>query len=48
VSEEARATGGAPVWELVERWLKAHPAVGVRRPNTPGLVGVEGNPGIAQ
>ena len=49
VAEEAKRTGGKPVWELVETWLKAQPGghVGARRINTPRLVGVEGNPGLA-
>ena len=49
VAEEARRAGGKPVWELVEAWLKAQPGghVGARRINTPKLVGVEGNPGLA-
>ncbi len=49
VAEEAKRTGGKPVWELVEAWLKTQPGghVGTRRINTPRLVGVEGNPGLA-
>jgi sulfur-oxidizing protein SoxB len=53
VAEEAKAAGGAPVWELVEGWLKAQgqgasPArIKPRRINTPKLVGAQGNPGIA-
>ena len=49
VAEEARRAGGKPVWELVEAWLKAQPGghVGARRINTPKLVGVDGNPGLA-
>ncbi len=49
VAEEARRAGGKPVWELVESWLKAQPGghVAARRINTPKLVGVEGNPGMA-
>ncbi|MBE2243607.1 MAG: thiosulfohydrolase SoxB [Burkholderiaceae bacterium] len=49
VAEEARRAGGKPVWELVESWLKAQPGgrVGVRRINTPKLIGVDGNPGLA-
>ena len=49
VSEEAARAGNKPVWELVEAWLKARPGgrVAPRRINTPRIVGVEGNPGIA-
>ena len=49
VSEEARSAGLKPVWELVESWLKSQPGgrVKPRRLNTPKLVGVQGNPGLA-
>ena len=49
VSEEARQAGNKPVWDVVETWLKARPAgrVSPRSVNTPRLVGVQGNPGIA-
>jgi sulfur-oxidizing protein SoxB len=49
VSEEARTAGSKPVWEVVEVWLKSRPGgrVSPRRINTPKLVGVQGNPGMA-
>ncbi len=48
VAEEASRTGGKPVWELVETWLKGQGGrVKPRRLNTPRLVGVQGNPGLA-
>ncbi len=49
VAEEAKnAPGVKPVWELVETWLKAQGGhVKARKINTPKLVGVAGNPGIA-
>ncbi|MCB2019744.1 MAG: thiosulfohydrolase SoxB [Burkholderiaceae bacterium] len=49
VAEEARQAGGKPVWELVEAWLAARPdgRVATRQINTPKLIGVEGNPGLA-
>jgi S-sulfosulfanyl-L-cysteine sulfohydrolase len=49
VSEEARDAGSKPVWDLVETWLRARPGARVpaRRINTPTLVGVAGNPGLA-
>ena len=47
VSEEAAKAGLPPVWELVERWLKAQKVVTPRRLNTPRLIGVDGNPGLA-
>lgn len=46
VAEEASASGGEPVWELMARYLKAQKTIAPRRPNQPKLVGVEGNPGI--
>jgi len=47
VGEEAK--NNAPVWELVEGWLKSQPGgrVSPRKINTPKLVGVQGNPGLA-
>ena len=49
VSEDAARAGNKPVWDVVETWLKARPGgrVTPRSVNTPRLVGVEGNPGIA-
>jgi sulfur-oxidizing protein SoxB len=49
VSEEARtAPDGKPVWEVVEAWLRKQSGhVRTRRPNTPKLVGVAGNAGLA-
>jgi sulfur-oxidizing protein SoxB len=51
VAEAARnVPGNKPVWDLVEAWLKSQPGghVKARRINTPTLVGVQGNPGIAK
>ena len=53
VSEEAAKTGGKPIWDVVEPWLKAKGTGGklakVPAPqlNTPALVGMQGNPGIS-
>ncbi len=49
VAEEARTLPGVkPVWEHVETWLRAQGGrVKPRRINTPTLVAVKGNPGIA-
>ena len=49
VAEEARtAPGNKPVWDVVEGWLKAQGGrVKPRKVNTPKLVGMAGNPGIA-
>jgi len=49
VAEEAAKAGNKPVWELVETWLRSQAGghVKSRRINTPKLVGVQGNPGLA-
>ena len=46
VSEEAKNAGTAPIWDLVEPWLKAKGTVSPRQLNLPELVGVQGNPGL--
>ena len=43
---EASKNAGPPVWELVESYLKAKKVVKPVKPNTPRLVGVQGNPGL--
>ncbi len=50
VSEEAKSQPGVrPVWEHVETWLKAQGGhVKARKINTPTLMGIKGNPGIAK
>ncbi|MBI5718038.1 MAG: thiosulfohydrolase SoxB [Burkholderiales bacterium] len=48
VAEEASRAGHKPVWEIVEAWLAGQGGrVKPRRINTPRLVGVQGNPGLA-
>ncbi|WP_298826106.1 thiosulfohydrolase SoxB [uncultured Piscinibacter sp.] len=47
VSEEAKNAGNKQVWDVVEQWLKAKGRVAPRRINTPRLIGVQGNPGLA-
>ena len=49
VAEEAAKAGNKPVWELVETWLRSQSGghVKTRRINTPRLLGVQGNPGLA-
>jgi S-sulfosulfanyl-L-cysteine sulfohydrolase len=49
VAEEARtAPGVKPVWDVVETWLKGQNGrVKPRTINTPKLIGMAGNPGIA-
>jgi sulfur-oxidizing protein SoxB len=46
VSEEAKATGGEPVWELVARHLRARSVVKPGKLNLPDVQGVAGNPGL--
>ena len=50
VSEEARnAPGNKPVWDVIEAWLKAQGGrIKPRKINTPELVGMANNSGIAQ
>jgi len=49
VAEEAKNAGGKPVWELLEGWLKSQPGgrIKPRAVNTPRMIGVDGNPGLA-
>ena len=46
VSEEARAAGGEPIWDLMAGYLKAQKVVRPKALNLPRLRGVDGNPGI--
>jgi S-sulfosulfanyl-L-cysteine sulfohydrolase len=43
----APGASGVPVWEVVETWLKDKKTVTPLRANVPRLIGVAGNPGIA-
>jgi len=47
VAEEARSAGNKQVWDVVETWLKAKGRVTPRNLNTPRIVGMERNPGLA-
>lgn len=47
VSEEARQTGGAPIWDVMAQWLRASKEVSARPLNLPTVRGMEGNPGMA-
>ena len=44
---EASKNAGPPVWDVVETYLKAKKVIPPIRPNTPVLVGMAGNPGLA-
>ena len=43
----AQAAAGEPVWDVVEAYLKAHRTIAPRPLNSPRLIGVDGNPGVA-
>ena len=47
VAEEAKTAGGEPIWDLMARYLRARRTVPAPRLNLPGLIGTDGNPGIA-
>ncbi|MFN4147969.1 MAG: thiosulfohydrolase SoxB [Rhodocyclaceae bacterium] len=38
---------GEPIWEVVARWLREKKTVTPRKLNSPRLIGVQGNPGLA-
>ncbi|GJJ05049.1 thiosulfohydrolase SoxB [Duganella rhizosphaerae] len=42
----AEGASGAPIWDVMETYLRAHPVVRARRPDQPTLVGTAGNPGM--
>ncbi len=44
---EASKNAGPPVWDVVESDLKAKKVIKPVKPNTPQLLGVAGNPGLA-
>jgi len=46
VAEEARSTGGTPIWDVMAEYLRAEKTIRPRPLNVPKLRGVEGNPGI--
>ncbi len=49
VAEAAAAgtTWGEPMWDLMSRWLKAQQTIAPRALNTPRIIGLGSNPGIA-
>jgi len=44
---QASKNAGPPVWEVVESYLKANKVIQPVKPNTPQLLGVAGNTGLA-
>ena len=43
----AEGASGEPIWEVVARWLRDKKTVTPRQLNTPRLIGIAGNPGLA-
>ena len=43
----AEGAHGEPVWDVVAAWLRSQKTVTPRKLNTPRLIGMEGNPGMA-
>jgi S-sulfosulfanyl-L-cysteine sulfohydrolase len=46
VSEEARAAGGEPIWEVMTRYLRGKKTIPPLAQNVPKIEGVAGNPGM--
>ena len=44
----AEGASGEPIWEVVAKWLRDKKTVAPRRLNAPKLIGMAGNPGLAQ
>lgn len=47
VAEEARQSGGAPIWDVMAQWLRSTKEVSARPLNQPRVRGMDGNPGLA-
>lgn len=47
VAEEARQSGGAPIWDVMAQWLRSTREVSARPLNQPRVRGMDGNAGIA-
>ncbi|PVY69875.1 sulfate thiol esterase SoxB [Cupriavidus alkaliphilus] len=47
VAEEARESGGAPIWDVMAQWLRSTREVSARPLNLPRVRGMDGNAGIA-
>jgi sulfur-oxidizing protein SoxB len=43
----AEGAKGEPIWDVMEAYFKNHPTIAPRKLNTPKLVGMAGNPGMA-
>ncbi|CAG2149657.1 thiosulfohydrolase SoxB [Cupriavidus plantarum] len=47
VSEDARQSGGKPIWDVMAQWLRTNKEVTARPLNVPKVVGMDGNHGIS-
>jgi sulfur-oxidizing protein SoxB len=47
VSEEARAAGGEPVWDVVARHLRERRTIAPPKLNLPRIDGIASDPGLA-
>lgn len=47
VAEEARQTGGKPIWDVMAQWLRTQKEVTARPLNVPRVVGMDDNAGFA-
>jgi S-sulfosulfanyl-L-cysteine sulfohydrolase len=47
VSEDAKAVGGEPIWDVMARYLRTQKTIKPPMLNVPKLIGVAGNPGIS-
>ncbi len=47
VSEEAKAAGGEPIWDVISRYLKSQNTIKPLALNLPKVEGMAGNPGMA-
>ena len=47
VSEEAKAAGGEPIWEVCARYLRAQKTIPPPALSLPVIEGMAGNPGTA-
>ena len=43
----AEGASGEPVWDVVAQWLRTNKTITTRKLNTPRIIGMDGNPGIA-
>jgi sulfur-oxidizing protein SoxB len=46
VSEEAKAAGGEPIWDVVAKYLRDIKTVKAKSLNMPNIKGAKGNPGF--